>query len=185
MTAKKAHGKRGRYQPQRARERRRVYKVERLPIDARQRVLDGFAAGRDYEEIKKAVAKTGAKISTGALSNFWRDRWRDEETRLKRSRELAARIEKAMAAVSPTPLAVVGRELLFTRVFEKLEEMDQASLWQLLREARELHRATRGEQLQGTGKRKGLSTVEQAREVRRRWRELYGLDDNSHADCKS
>ena len=159
-------------------ERRRVYRVERLPLEARDCVLNGFAAGKHYEEIRAELGRLGVKISAGALSNYWRGRWRFEEDRVRMARALAERIRGAMKEVSDTPLAVVGREMLFTKVFEKLKELDDASVWQLLREGRELARVTRGERLTGASEetKKELSAVEQARAIRRRWRELYGLE---------
>jgi hypothetical protein len=158
--------------------RRRVFRLERLPVDARERALEGFALGKTYEEIRDQLAKMGHKISIQALGNYWRKRWAFEEGRVKAARALAERIGQAMAKVGKTPLAVVGRELLFTKVFEKLSELDEASVWELLREARELERVTSGKKLAVEDEQaESKGAVGQAREVRRRWRELYGLDE--------
>ncbi len=158
--------------------RRRNYRVERLPFEARERVLEGFKAGKDYTAIRAELARRGVKISTTALSNYWRDRFQIEEDRLRAAQAMTERIENAMKEKSGTSLAVMGRELLFSRVLEKLGQLDKASIWQLLREARELARATRGQTL--VPKRNGAipaSRAKQTREMRRRWRELYGLEE--------
>ena len=172
---------------QRVEERRRVYRVERLPVEARECVLNGFAQGKLYDEIRTDLAGMGVKISAGALSNYWKQRWRFEEDRIRMARALAERIRRAMKEVGDTPLAVVGREMLFTKVFEKLKELDEASVWQLLREGRELARVTQRETLGVPGEEKrATSPVEQAREIRRRWRQLYGLDapEEDHAESQ-
>ena len=159
--------------------RRRNYKVERLPFEARERVIEGFKAGKEYSTIRAELAHMGVKISPTALSNYWRDRFQDEEDRLRAAHALTERIQNSMKADNETSLAVVGRELLFTRVLEKLAQLDKASIWQLLREARDLARATRGQTLapKPNGA-KPVSRAKQTREMRRRWRELYGLEES-------
>lgn len=176
--------KKKRRQPSKEEVRRRVFRVERLPLGARDCVLSGFAQGKHYDEIRAKLEGMGVKISAGALSNYWRARWRFEEDRVRMARALAERIRHALKEVSDTPLAVVGREMLFTKVFEKLKELDDASVWQLLREGRELAKVTRGEGLAKSGEEKRLlSPAEEARVIRRRWRELYGLEE-SHEDTE-
>jgi hypothetical protein len=113
------------------------------------------------------------KISAGALSNYWRHCWHFEEDRVRTARALSDRMALAIQKTGKTHLAVVGREMLFTKVFEKLKELDKASVWQLLREARELERVTSGKKLAG-----------QAHEIRRRWRELYGLEEPDDEEAK-
>jgi hypothetical protein len=75
--------------------------------------------------------------------------------------------------------------MLFTKVFEKLKELDKASVWQLLREARELERVTSGKKLGAEdGKEVAKSAAGQAHEIRRRWRELYGLEEPDDEEAK-
>jgi hypothetical protein len=159
-------------------QRRRVYRVERLSVEARDCVLSGFAQGKHYHEIQAELAALGVKISAGALSNYWRHCWHFEEDRVRTARALSDRMALAIQKTGKTHLAVVGREMLFTKVFEKLKELDKASVWQLLREARELERVTSGKKLGAEdGKEVAKSAAGQAREIRRRWRALYGLDE--------
>ena len=70
--------------------------------------------------------------------------------------------------------AQMAEELLYTVVVNKLDEIEREGPLPLLREAREQGEAA-GKKAPPPAASSG-SPAEQAREVRRRWRELYGLD---------
>ena len=141
---------------------RRRFKVERLPLEAQKVIFDGFAQGTPYDEIRENAKKQGYAISRTAIGNYWRMVWKEEHDRLRRAKANLALLQHALRSDPESPLAKVAEDLLYTITLDKLEEIQSADAFVLLREAREQRKAA------GTGsprKKKQMSGTELAQQL--------------------
>jgi hypothetical protein len=151
--------------------RRLVYAVERLTDPARTRVDQGLAEGKSYTQIIAEVGALGAKISKNALTHYWRNRWRPQQRRLQWIQAHAQALADALRHTGESDEAVLARKLLFSVVLDRMkEEVGEADFFQLLRESRELTKATRAPRSRSPAPLPPLSSEE----VQRKVREIYG-----------
>ena len=99
-----------------------------------------------------------------------------------RARERRLRQVARILGLQPdSPRAVVIREFLLGEIFRLAFEKSRSPGTML----QELHQALKAVPVEASGKKKkGMNPVEQGREIRRRWRQLYGLDapEEDHAE---
>ncbi|MBI2957012.1 MAG: DUF3486 family protein [Acidobacteria bacterium] len=166
---------------EKARQHRRRYKVERLPPRVQMMVFRAYARGVPYEKISARLERRGFHIHRNSLSRYWRNIWHEEHERLVEARAIMAVLKEAFQLGPKSPTRTVAEELLYTMVIEKMGELKQEAVLKLLYEAREQERQGR---VQESGKRHktNSSPARQAREVRRRWRRLYGMDNGEEDD---
>ena len=100
-----------------------------------------------------------------------------------RARERRLRQVARILGLEPdSPRAVVIREFLLGEIFRLAFEKSRSPNAML----QELHQALKAVPVEASAKRKkAKNPVEQAREIRRRWRALYGLDTPPEVDGES
>lgn len=160
---------------------RRRFKVDRLPPKAQAAVFRGFAGGHTYKKIQAEVKRLGTHISEGSLCHYWHAVWQAEHERLRQARANVALLKNALQLEPDSPSGQLAEELLYTIVFQKIPLIEQEGPLPLLREAREQQKLTAGK----TPARKtdsDLNPVAQARHIRRRWRQLYGLETSNDVE---
>lgn len=158
-----------------AEHRSRRYKVERLPAKARATIFRGYADGEPYEKIEADLAQMGYRITKGAIGNYWRDIWRDEHQRLREAYGNTALLKEALQLEPESRSRQVAEELLYTLVFQAFPLLRKEGPMSLLREARGFEKRL-AEAQKDKGKLEEGGEVDQGRAIRRRWRELYGLE---------
>ncbi len=101
-----------------------------------------------------------------------------------RARERRLRQVARILGLEPdSPRAVVIREFLLGEIFRLAFEKSRSPNAML----QELHQALKAVPVEASGKKKkGMNPMEQGREIRRRWRQLYGLDspEEEHAESQ-
>ena len=160
----------------------RRFKVEQLPPKAQAVVFEGLARGESYPAIRRRLAELGHPISRDAIMRFRHTAWKAEHNRLKRARANLALLKDNLGLDSRSPSAQIAEEMLYTSGCNNLSERESAHLLAVLREAREQRKARRRNGAAGDGAPPERSAVEQAREIRRRWRRLYGIDEEAEDD---
>ena len=154
----------------------RRYRVMRLPVKVQAVIFRGYADGEPYDKICADVEKMGYHITRTAVGNYWREVWKGEHLELQKAQTLMVVLKQALGLKRNSPSRKVAEELLYTLVFLGFPRLKKEGPLALLREAREQSKAA---QKKGSGEvpAAGASNpVEQAREIRRRWRKLYGLE---------
>lgn len=154
--------------------KRRRYKVDRLPVRLQEGVMRGYARGDSFRDIAAALKKAGQPVGKDAIRKYYHAVWRDEHERLRRARLAMVALKESLQLEPESESGAVAEELLYTAVCDRWTEFEEEPWEVLLREAREQQKATGQKKRTRVGK---MSAVEQAREVRRRWRELYGLEE--------
>ena len=99
-----------------------------------------------------------------------------------RARERRLRQVACVLGLEPdSPRAVVIREFLLCEIFRLAFEKSRSPNAML----QELHQALKAVPVEARGKKKkGVNPVEQGREIRRRWGELYGLGSPSGSETE-
>ncbi len=157
-------------QPKTRRRSKRRYAVNRLPATMREQVQDLLADGMPYKSIQALVEKKGYSISMDALSHYYNDILHDEVRALR----VVDATTKALCAklLHPDSNTIeVIRDLLKNELYRRRQELGQVTLPDLLFELRQLQRLAPEKP-----KMRPMSGVEQSREIRKRWRTLYGLE---------
>ncbi len=155
----------------------RRLRVDRLPPDAQDLVAAGLSRGDSLEKISADLKALGHRVGCKALSNFWRYVWRDEHDRLRRARFVKQIVKQALQLGPGSTSSEAAEELLYTLLCDKLPEIEGWKPTRLLHEAREQKKLNpRASPAPSAPSR---SPAEQAREVRRRWRQLYGLENDT------
>ena len=160
----------------------RRYKVMRLPAKVQAVIFRGYADGEPYDKICADVEKMGYHLTRNAVGNYWRDIWKKEHEELQKAQTLLVVLKQALGLPRNSPSRKVAEELLYTLVFLGFPLLKKEGPLALLREAREQSKAA---EKKGSGEAlaPGASNpVEQAREIRRRWRRLYGLEPEDKED---
>lgn len=156
--------------------RPRSFKIDRLPPEAQDVVFDGFASGSSFKEITRQLKGLGHSISEHAVGRYWRSVWKEKHQQLREARLHMSVLKQALRMDSESPSGKLAEELLYTIVFQKLDEIELEAVFPLLKEARELQK-TGGKAAPGNPARRRSSQDDTAA-VRRRWRRLHGLDDS-------
>jgi hypothetical protein len=160
----------------------RRFKVEQLPPKAQAVVFEGLARGESYPAIARAVTRLGNSISRDAIMRFRQCAWNAERNRLKRARANLALLKDILGLDARSPSAQIAEEMLYTSGCNNLSERESAHLLGVLREAREQRKARGRKGAAGDAGAPERNPVEQAREIRRRWRKLYGLEEAEDAE---
>ena len=109
----------------------------------------------------------------------WKTGLKQLRARERRLRQVA----RVLGLQPDSPRAVVIREFLLGEIFRLAFEKSRSPNAML----QELHQALKAVPVEASGKKKkGMNPVEQGREIRRRWRQLYGLDspEEDHAESQ-
>lgn len=154
--------------------KRRHYKVDRLPPSIQQMIAEQYAGGASFREIAQRVGEAGHRIGKDAIRKYWHAVWREEHEALRRGRLALVVMKRALQLEPESESGKVAEEMLYTLLCGKVKEIGQQPWDVLLHEAREQQKTSGGKKKPAAKK---VSSVEQAREIRRRWRRLYGLDD--------
>lgn len=155
---------------------RRRYKVDRLPGTAQVAIFRGFLRGDSYKKICATVKTLGHEISENALSRYWRRVWHKQVDRVRMARATKESLKEALLLAPESENAKIAEELLYTVVFDKLEDIEKQEPMALFREAREQRKSSGKDESKSVPP--GEQTpVEQGRAIRRRWRELYGMEE--------
>jgi hypothetical protein len=158
--------------------KRKHYKVDRFPPAIQQMIAEQYAAGVSFRDIAKQCREAGYPIGKDALGRYWRAVWKEEHEELRRGRLALVVIKRALELEPKSESRRVAEEILYTLLCGKLREMKQQPWDVLLREAREQEKTGVGRKRGSNGKpERHPSAVEQGREIRRRWRRLYGLEE--------
>lgn len=162
--------------------KRRHYKAQRLPPDVQDLIARGFIRGDSFRAIAAAARAAGHPIGKDAIRNFWHAVWKDEHERLRNAHLVMIALKDALRLDPDSPSGKFAQEMLYTMVVSKLGEIEKQPSMDLLQEARE--QAKVGEKKNGKPTRRAeMNPAEQAREVRRRWRELYGLEADAEENA--
>ena len=164
--------------------KRRGFLIDRLPLHIQMRVFEGYGSGETYAQISAALAKRGYKVSEECLSRYWRRVWRDEFEKLRLGWVVKEFLKKALTKKPGSSNAKMAEELLYTAAVEKIDELKEEPPVTLLKEGREQGKAAGAEE-KPEGRKKKASPVVQAREIRRRWRQLYGLEESDEEKEKA
>ncbi len=108
----------------------------------------------------------------------WKTGLKQLRARERRLRQVA----RVLGLQPDSPRAIVIREFLLGEIFRLAFEKSRSPNAML----QELHQALKAVPVEGSGKKKkGMNPVEQGREIRRRWRQLYGLDSPEEVHAES
>jgi len=163
---------RGSKQQRRAgwKKQRVVFRVERFSEPLRALVDHGLAQGKSFRQIREEVEEAGEQISEQALRRYWRKRWRRQHARLAWVNAQAEALGRVLRHTGESDEAVLARKLLLAQVLARLEDLKEVGIFDLLRETREMVKATRHLQSSAAAPRRPRSRAE----LRRRLREIYG-----------
>jgi len=164
--------------------KRRGFLIDRLPLHMQMRIFEGYGSGETYAQISAALAKRGYKVSEECLSRYWRRVWRDEFEKLRLGWVVKEFLKKALTKKPGSSNAKMAEELLYTAAVEKIDELKEEPPVTLLKEGREQGKAA-GKEAEPETPRRKASPVVQAREIRRRWRQLYGLEESDEEKEKA
>ncbi len=109
--------------------------------------------------------------------------WKTGLTQLRARERRLRQVARILGLEPDSPRAVVIREFLLGEIFRLAFEKSRSPNTML----QELHQALKAVPVEASGKKKkGMNPVEQGREIRRRWRQLYGLDspEEEHAESQ-
>ena len=99
--------------------------------------------------------------------------WKTGIVQLRARERRLRQVARVLGLQPDSPRAVVIREFLLGEIFRLAFEKSRSPGTML----QELHQALKAVPVEASAKRKKTKNpVEQAREIRRRWRQLYGLD---------
>lgn len=157
---------------------RRRFKVEYLPEDAQAYILGAFIAGKPHRQISQELRAQGITISAAALCRYWQECWAEQHKFLRHARACVALIAHALKQDPEGDLAKIGRELLYTMVFEKLNFLRGADPFKLLHEAREIDKVSL-RQGKSSDKPPPASSLSD-QDLDRKIREIYGLPEPPH-----
>ncbi len=108
--------------------------------------------------------------------------WKTGLTQLRARERRLRQVARVLGLEPDSPRAVVIREFLLGEIFRLAFEKSRSPNAML----QELHQALKTVPVEASAKRKkSKNPVEQAREIRRRWRQLYGLDTPPEVDGES
>jgi hypothetical protein len=161
--------------------KRRGFLIERLPLHVQMRVFEGYGSGESYQQISAALATRGYKVSEECLSRYWRRVWHEEFNTLRLGWVVKEFLKKALTKSPKSSNAKMAEELLYTAAVMKVKQLKEEPPVALMKEGREQGKAA-GREAEPEGRKRRKSPVVQAREIRRRWRELYGLEENTEAE---
>lgn len=151
--------------------RRVVYRVERFPESLRALVDRGLAQGKSYRAIQQQVQEAGETITHHAIGRYWRYRWRKQHRWLHWVNAQADAMAHALRQTGESDEAVLARKLLFSVMLNRMEaDVGNVKFPELLRESREMVKATRHLDSKSGAARPRLSREE----MRRKVREIYG-----------
>lgn len=162
---------------------RRNYLVNRLPPSVQARVFDWYARGVPYHKMSERLAKLGHRINPHALGRYWRHVWHEEHEDLIAARGLLVVFKKAFRLPAKSQSSEFASEMLYSMLLSKVKEMRAKDPEVLLAQAREQEKRGGGEQ-RNEGRGKKRSAAAEAKEVRRRWRELYGMNEDEGEEDK-
>lgn len=163
--------------------KRRGFLIDRLPLHIQMRVFEGYGSGESYAHISAALAKRGYKVSEECLSRYWRRVWHEEFETLRLGWVVKEFLKKALTKKPKSSNAKMAEELLYTAAVGKIKELRKEPPVVLLKEGREQGKAA-GKEAEPEAPKRKKSPVLQAREIRRRWRKLYGLDAGDDEEKK-
>ncbi len=109
--------------------------------------------------------------------------WKTGLAQLRARERRLRQVARVLGLEPDSPRAVVIREFLLGEIFRLAFEKSRSPNAML----QELHQALKAVPVEASGKKKkGMNPVEQGREIRRRWRQLYGLDspEEDHAESQ-
>ncbi len=109
--------------------------------------------------------------------------WKTGLTQLRARERRLRQVARVLRLQPDSPRAVVIREFLLGEIFRLAFEKSRSPNAML----QELHQALKAVPVEASAKKKkGMNPVEQGREIRRRWRQLYGLDapEEGHAESQ-
>ncbi len=164
--------------------KRRGFLIDRLPLYVQVRIFQAYGRGDSYKKISADLLKRGHKISENCLSRYWRRVWRDEFETLRLGWVVKEFLKKALTKKPGSSNAKMAEELLYTAAVGKVKELKQEPPVTLFKEGREQGKAA-GKEAEPEKPRRKASPVVQAREIRRRWRRLYGMDTDGDEEKKS
>ncbi len=118
----------------------RRFKIDRLPPDAKTLVFDGFARGDTFRKIAADLIKIGHPVGHSSISRYWREVWSTAHERLRFARAGVAALKQALQLDPNSPSGQLAEEMLYTFVFQKLEDVEKQKPLVLLHEAREQHK---------------------------------------------
>jgi len=153
---------------------RRRYKVDLLPGHVQGVIFRGFVSGEAYWKIRKAAKELGHDISENALSRYWRNVWQNEIDFIRKARAYKEALKEALQLDPQSKNGQIAEELLYDIVFNMLRRIEEEDPLDLLREAREQQKSSPKDAKPVPEQ--DSSPVAQGREIRRRWRQLYGLE---------
>ncbi len=108
--------------------------------------------------------------------------WKTGLAQLRARERRLRQVARILGLEPDSPRAVVIREFLLGEIFRLAFEKSRSPNAML----QELHQALKAVPVEASGKKKkGMNPVEQGREIRRRWRALYGLDTPPEVDGES
>lgn len=119
----------------------RRFKIDRLPPEAKTLVFDGFARGDTFRQIAADLVRIGHPVGHSTISRYWREVWSAAHDRLRFARAGAAALKQALQLDPKSPSAQLAEEMLYTFVFQKLEDVEKQKPLVLLHEAREQRKA--------------------------------------------
>jgi len=158
----------------------RRFKIDRLPPQAKTLVFDGFARGDTFRKIAADLIKVGHPVGHSSISRYWREVWSAAHDRLRFARAGVAALKQALQLDPKSPSGQLAEEMLYTIVFQKLEEIEKQKPLDLLHEAREQEKLKSPKR--PVGRPANGSPPQDARNLRRRWRQLYGIDEEAEND---
>jgi len=162
---------------------RRRYAVDRLPPSVQAEIFRGYGRGDAYWKIREKVKSLGHNLSENALSRYWRNVWGHQVERIRLARQYKEALKEAMLEAPESENAKLAEELLYSMVMLMLDKVEQEKPLDILREAREQKKAGgKADSKRPPGE--PQNPTEQARVIRRRWRELYGLDEPNEEEGK-
>ncbi len=109
--------------------------------------------------------------------------WKTGIVQLRARERRLRQVARVLGLQPDSPRAVVIREFLLGEIFRLAFEESRSPGAML----QELHQALKAVPVEASAKRKkARNPVEQGREIRRRWRQLYGLDspEEEHAESQ-
>lgn len=156
---------------------RRRYLVDRLPGQVQEEIFAGYVRGDAYGKIREKVKSLGHEISENALSRYWRKVWGKQVHRIRLARQYKQALKDALLKNPDSEDAELAEELLYSVVVTMLDKVEQEKPLDIMREAREQKKAAGKAAAKGP-RSEAQSPAEQARTIRRRWRELYGIEES-------
>lgn len=159
---------------------RRGFKLERLPLHVQAATFRALGQGETYVDISAKLRKQRYSLTAGSIGRYWRKVWKKTHKKLQEAYLIKEHLKEALRGKRKSSNAAMAEELLYTMIVKKLDELEQEPPMPMLKEAREQAKVA-GEE-EETPPSEKASPVLQAREVRRRWRQLYGLEEDAEEE---